>query len=376
MRASLRSKRPFVRVGSEFEDPELATRVARRRAVRAPAPQPRDGQPPRPAAHGLRQGSRRGAIGGAEPSRASSKRSTKTDRPSPARGPRDPWETPSNLSTWPQSGATTTTFSASPRRGGKGDQVRVPAACARAPSRTSRASRTQRSASARPPRPTRCSPSPRRATSTTASGTRGSGPAASVRPSSTSPTSPISSPSSSGTSSSACPAAARGRSGRGADVLAEVDHRPRGGCDAGSPVRCRSRWRHLRHVRGQRRRARDRRRTVSELWGTGRLQSVSAPPSSASSSGRRPAPSAGVAARSSDALRGLPRQRPDDRGAHARGRDPRGIHDRPTHPPDGKATRAVLGGRAGDVYVPRARAAARAFRARRKRHRLDASTSR
>ena len=77
--ATLDSKRPFVRVGSEFEDPAFA-KVS---LVGAPyglsQPQPRDREPARPDPHGLRQGDRRGPLGGRGSCRASSRSSTRSE---------------------------------------------------------------------------------------------------------------------------------------------------------------------------------------------------------------------------------------------------------------------------------------------------------
>ena len=63
LKSALDTKRPFVRVGSEFDGSRVRKARARRRAVRAVEPQPRDGEPARPEPDGLRQGDRRRPLG-------------------------------------------------------------------------------------------------------------------------------------------------------------------------------------------------------------------------------------------------------------------------------------------------------------------------
>ena len=301
-------------------------------SLRPRAPDARRRQPPRPAAHGLREGARARSARRRPSSRASSRRLRRAiDRM--ATTERDYYE------------LLGVARDADEREIKKAFR----AARARAAPRRLRRARRARSASARSSRRTRCSRSPRRASSTTATATPACGAAASSRATSTSAASRDLFSAFFGDD---LLGSRRVAAARGADLAADGRDRARRGGrgrDARGPVPGRRDVHALRRRRrGARHERRRRARRAAAPAGCSRCRAAS---SASSSARRRARPAAAPAGRSRRRARSATAPGACSRSARSRSTIPPGIHDGQRIRITGEGHAGVLGGRAGDVYV-------------------------
>ena len=216
-------------------------------------------------------------------------------------------------------------------------------------------------------RPTKSSRSPRRASSTTATATKASGPAATSRLDFAS----LSDLFSAFFGEDIFGRTAGSRASRGADVLAEVEielvEAAQGTVQTipfPAAVACST-------CDGSGAAPGTAPETCPACGGAGRLQAVSSSVFGQFVRTQTCPTCAGSGRVAPDAVCRLRRRRAGDRGAHARGRDPRGDPRRPADPALGRRPRGRARRPRGRRLRPRPRRARRALRPRRKRHRLQ-----